>query len=258
VTASDLERLFWEEIDGPSKGREERVEALVSRRPGSEQQLASLRQLAESLAEVEHVAPPPELRAQVCRAIASREPYGGSAPPSAGWVARWLAIGWQPRLAWATLGALIGVFGYLLVAGGGSSLTESDSARLSGALNVGSVAPAEPSPMVLGNSAGAVRLSRTGDNLVATLLPPTGQVLALTLDLEGGELELVRIDGIGASRHEIEARGSEVRLLANGSASLVLGTGGGGTQTLAVRLETAAGESLLERQVELTNLPGRD
>ena len=73
MSAADLERLFWEELDGPpSAARLERIEALSRERPEMRRELEELRSLAGDLDAVEEAAAPPELRIEVRRLVASR------------------------------------------------------------------------------------------------------------------------------------------------------------------------------------------
>lgn len=256
MTDSDFERLFWEERDGPpSVVRHRRIEELLSRQPDARRQLEALEHLAASLDALDDLDPPPELRKGVRRAIASRPAHGVSSSFFSGWSAGRLGSGWRPRLAWAAMGTLIGILGYHLIAGGLSPVTKGDHSRLAGALNVRGT---EPSVMVLDEDSGTLRLVRTGSNIIATLRPNAGLALALTVRHEGGELDLLRVEGIEGSRHEIDLGQDEVRVLADGPVTLVLVPTAGGPQTLTVGVATAGGTRVLERRVDLSGLDNGD
>ncbi len=252
MTESDLERLFWEEIDGPpSAARRRRIETLVREQPRSKRALAELQELHGHLQAVEEVAPPPELRSEIRREVGSRPGHGRAAAAPSAWLGPVLAVGWRPRLAYATLGALIGIFVTYLVVGAPSPVSESDRSRLSGALNMGSSGRSTPSQMTLAGAAGSLRISRDGTDLVATLLPTPNKTLELVLQREGGGLEAVRVQEIGGSRLELSSRQGMVRLVTDGPASLVLRVDDRGPPRIAVRVSTAAGATVLDRQLDL-------
>lgn len=255
MSEADIERLFWEEHDGPpSATRQRQIEELLSRAPELQRRFETLRQLAASLDAAGEVEPPPELGEGVRQAIAGRAAHGVAPSLFAGRSAGLLVGSWRPRLAWAAMGSLVGILGYHLIAGGLAPLTESDHSRVSGALNSRSIGRAEPSEMVLGESSGTLRLTRAGGNVFATLRPEAGLALALTVRHEGGELDLLRVESIAGSRHEIDLTPDEVRVLADGPVTLVLVPAAGGPQTLTVGVATAGGGSVLTRQVDLSSL----
>jgi len=259
MSAADLERLFWEELDGPpSAARLERIEALSRERPEMRRELEELRSLAGDLDAVEEAAAPPELRIEVRRLVASRPAHGeGAAAPLVGWMRQALAGGWKPRLAYATLGALIGIFFTYLVVGGPSPMSEVDRSRLSGALNVGTVAQPEAYEVALADSLGTLRFSSDGTSLTATLLPTSNKTLELSIH-SAGSLDTLRVEEIRASWHELTTGPGTVRLVADGPVSVVLGVAADGPPALSVRVSTATGETVLDRQLDLTQLAGGD
>jgi hypothetical protein len=257
MTEADLERLFWEEFDGPpSATRLERLEELSHRRPEAKRQLEELRAVAAELESVEEVAPPPELRIAVRRLVADRPAHGqGAGAPLLNWLQQTLAGGWRPRLAYATLGVLVGVFCTYLVIGGPAPMSGTDRSRLSGTLNVDADVQPESLEVALADSAGSLRFDIDGTSLIATLLPTASETLELVIRSDD-RLELLRVEEIRASRHEVTAAAGTVRLVANGPVSMVLAVGDEPPMVLAVQVSTSAGIELLNRQLDLSRPPG--
>ena len=258
MSVSELERLFWEEFDGPpSPARRERIEALSRQGSETRRRLDELLALAGELESVEELAPPPELAIEVGRRIASRAAYGaGAGMPLVRWIRQALAAGWEARLAYATIGVLIGLFCTCLVVGGLKPVSESDRTRLSGALNVESRLSSGPLEVALADSAGTLRLFGDGPHLVLALIPGPQETLELSVSRQDGGLEPLRVEEIGASRHELSAGPAAVRLVADGPVSLVLGVGDEGPSTLTVRVSTASGRRVLDRQLDFAELAG--
>lgn len=259
MTDADFERLFWEAFDEPSStARLERIEKLSASRPEMKRELEELRALAGELDAVQEVTPPPELRVEVRRRVVERPAYAEAiAAPFVDRLRQALTTGWGPRLAYATLGALIGILGTSLLVGlfvgGLSPITEAERSRLSGALNV-TAADARSLEIPLAGSAGTLRFARRGTRLVSTLHPAANTTLELSLARGQGGLEPLRIERIQATRHVLAARPGAVRLVADGSVSLVLDAEAEGSSTLTARVKTATGETILDRQLDLTQL----
>ena len=258
MSAAELERLFWEEFDGPSAAaRRQRIEALARQGPEMRRRLDELHALAGELEAIEELAPPPELGIEVQRRVASRPVHDeGAGMPLVRWIRQALAAGWEARLAYPTIGILIGVFGTYLFVDGLKPVSESDRSRLSGALNVSGGVPSGPLEVALADSAGTLRLLGDGPNLVLDLLPGPDETLELSVSRADGGLEPLRVEEIGASRHELSVGRGAVRLVANGPISVVLGVGDEGPSTLTVRVSTATGRTVLDRQLDFTELVG--
>lgn len=258
MTEADFERLFWQEADGPpSAKRRQRFAALLRERPEMKSELARLEEFAALLDGVEEVEPPPELRAGVRRAIASRPAHGSESEGSlTAWLRPLLAARWQARLAYATLGVLIGAFGVQLFFAGPAAVSEADRSRLSGTLAAGGEEPHPTHEIYLGAAAGRLRLAGDGTELVADLVPAAGERLELVLEREDGRLAPQRVEGIRAVRHEIETAPGRLRLVADGPLTVVLDVGGVWPAAVTARVTNAAGAAVLERRLELTTPAG--
>lgn len=250
-----LESLFWEEVDGPpSAERRRRIEVMVEERPELEGELDELRGLAASLEEVTEEPPPPELWAGVRRAIAGRPAQRGSRGIG-GWLRSLGGSGWRPRLAFATIALVAGVVALHLVTGWPSSIGDADRSRLAGALNVGEHGDAEPLELALAHAAGTLSFFRQGAIVTTRLSPASDTPLRLTLAADN-PLELVRAAGARPPRHEVVSGSGRVEVIAEGPLQLDLQLGGkqlgGASAVLEVRVATVAGESLLDRRVDLS------
>lgn len=244
MSIRQLEQLFWEEFDGPTEAeRRQRIARLAASSPQTGDRLAELERVAVSLAALEEVAPPPELRAMVRGAIANR-PAHDTDSGLIGWLRPLMAARWPARLAYAGLGAALALAGISLTSFERSAVDPAERGRMAGALNV----PATQ-PVSLAFEGGALTLSRDADRLVARLTAPAGELLRLSLSSPLGGLRAARVEPIGAGRHELTAGGGTLELAADGSVAVVVELGAAAGGPLDLRL-SVAGEPVLARRFD--------
>ncbi len=241
MSESTLERLFWEELDGPpSSRRRRRIEALVAAEPHQRQLLEELQALAAAFEAAKEVPPPPQLRAAVRQTIAGRpQPRARRRGRLQELLQPLFATPGRTRFAWATLAVLAVGIGLLATAGWPPAGVE--SSRLSGALGVGDRAAV----LALPGSTGELAIGRDGNRVTLTLNP--AELRPLWIAVEGAGAALVESSGPAAAR---EAGGDAIELLVEGPVTLVLEVEDR-ARPLGLRLSTAAGETVLEHRIEL-------
>ena len=246
MARKSIEELLWQKLDGELGAQEGReLEVCRAEQPEEvEKEERELEHFSALLAGVEDVEPPEALRGRIDWAL----------------TARWASASRSPRLglrsvryAYLAAGLVLGIVGAHLLSPG-LTPREPDVSQLAGTLSPGAVAPDKPAVVLeLGESRGSLALSRDGDLLLGEL--SLERETESELVVSGGSLRLEHVENPAGLASQVVVEGDRVVLRVAGAGRYFLGV----TVTeAAARIHlslSVAGETPLERQISLADLP---
>jgi hypothetical protein len=245
----ELERLLWDDAEGAldAAGRE-RLQQALDAVPEGELRRQQVADFAALLGAVNAVAPPPELRARIDRALAAR-PQPRPRPTWRDALAAALAPRRRALLAAAATVA-VAVAAVLLLADAGRLPGAGDS-RYAGALVPATAAPAEPETAVLPGGLGALALSVRDGALVCQLRLDRAAAGGVRLIVTGEGVTATALATDGVSAAPIPAGHDAVGAAVTGVGSLTLAARPARPpQALEVRVDVD-GKQVLARRIEI-------
>ncbi len=241
----DLERLAWQLIDGEiSPEDRERIEWLQTESAEFRAEVERIRSLSEALARSKEIAPPPELRPRIDRAVAAATP---------GWRRPTMVVDmWRPRLVYLAAGLLVGiVVARLLLPVPGHQVDVSD---VTGAMHTPAEGPPSAGVIGQGGDWGSLSQWRDGNLLMTALDLSTDQTVALVLEAEDGALDLASALHVGGSASELRFDDGRLVVHAADAGRHVVAVSPADGETAVRVLVISGGEQLANQRVTLSEL----
>jgi hypothetical protein len=241
----DLERLAWQLIDDDiSPEDRERIEWLQTESAEFRAEVDRIRDLSEALARSEEIAPPPELRPRIDRAVAATSPA---------WRRPTHVVDmWRPRLVYLAAGLLVGVvIARLLLPVPGHLVDESD---VTGAMHPPAESPLTAEVISQQGAWGSLSQWRDGDLLITAFEPATDQPAAMILDSEDGTLIFESAHHVGGSASELRFEEGRLVVKAADAGRHVIAVAPADGDTTVTVLVVSGGEHLASQHVRLSQL----
>jgi anti-sigma-K factor RskA len=241
----ELERLAWQLIDGEASPEDlERIERLQDENPDFRAEVERLRSLSEALAQSKEIAPPPELRPRIDRAVASTSPA---------WRRPTQVVDmWRPRLVYLAAGLLVGiVVARLLLPVPSHHVDVSD---VTGAMHTPAEKPLTAEVISQEGDWGSLSQWRDGNLLMTALDLSDDQPVALVLEAEDGALDLASALHVGGSASELRFDDGRLVVHAADAGRHVVAVSPADGETTVRVLVVSGGEQLANQRVTLREL----